>query len=98
MRNSLRRAATWTIGAVLATAVVQAFRPGLVGADLKVRTTPNVVQAFRPAFEFEPASGAARQDHPQAPHRHPEAETLVNAVARTPESVKAGSALYAKLC
>jgi mono/diheme cytochrome c family protein len=43
-------------------------------------------------------SARALQEHPRAPHRHPEAETLVNAVARTPESVKAGAALYAKQC
>jgi len=44
------------------------------------------------------ASAAALQDHSQAPHRHPEAEKLVNAAAPTPESVKTGGALYAKLC
>jgi mono/diheme cytochrome c family protein len=44
------------------------------------------------------ASAAALQGHARDPHRHPEAEKLANAVARTPESVKAGGALYAKLC
>jgi mono/diheme cytochrome c family protein len=78
MRNGMWRAATtWTIGAVLTT---------------------TVVQAFRPAFEPESPSATALQDHPQAPHRHPEAETLVNAAARTPESVKTGGLLYAKSC
>jgi mono/diheme cytochrome c family protein len=43
-------------------------------------------------------SAAALQDHPRAPHRHPEAAKLVNAAVRTPESVKAGGALYVKLC
>ena len=78
MRIGMWRAATtWTIGALLAT---------------------TVVQALSPAFEPESPSAAALQDHPQAPHRHPEAEKLVNAAARTPESVKAGGVLYAKLC
>lgn len=44
------------------------------------------------------ASAAALQEHARDPHRHPEAEKLANAVVRTPESVKAGSALYAKFC
>jgi mono/diheme cytochrome c family protein len=41
---------------------------------------------------------AAVQDHPQGPHRHAEGEQLINAIARTPESIKAGAALYAKSC
>lgn len=51
-------------------------------------------------FVFFGAALAASvlQDHPQSTHRHPEAEKLVNAVPRMPESVKAGGALYAKLC
>jgi putative copper resistance protein D len=45
--------------------------------------------------------GAAVQDHPRAPHRHPEAETLQNptvVTAATAASVKAGGAIYAKAC
>jgi putative copper resistance protein D len=57
-----------------------------------------VVSAAFVYFGGALASAAALQDHPQAPHRHPEAEQLVNAVARSPESVKAGSGIYAKLC
>ena len=44
-----------------------------------------------------PAVGAV-QDHPTAPHRHAEGERLVNPVAKTPESVKAGGAVYARAC
>lgn len=44
------------------------------------------------------ASAVALQEHPRDPHRHAEAEKVANAAARTPESVKAGGALYAKLC
>ena len=42
--------------------------------------------------------GAAMQEHSRAPHRHPEAEKLVNPVARTAQSVKNGAAAYAKAC
>jgi mono/diheme cytochrome c family protein len=38
------------------------------------------------------------QEHARTPHRHPEAEKLVNPVARTPDSVKNGAAAYAKAC
>lgn len=43
-------------------------------------------------------AAGALQEHPQVPHRHPQAEKVANAVVRTPESVKTGGALYAKLC
>lgn len=42
--------------------------------------------------------GGAGQEHPRAPHRHPEGEQLTNPVARTPDSVREGGAIYAKLC
>ena len=42
--------------------------------------------------------GAAAQEHARTPHRHPEAEKLVNPTPRTPESVKSGAAIYAKAC
>jgi mono/diheme cytochrome c family protein len=43
-------------------------------------------------------TSAAVQEHPPGPHRHAEGEKLINAIARTPESIKAGAALYAKSC
>lgn len=42
--------------------------------------------------------GATVQEHARTPHRHPEAEKLVNPTPRTPESVKSGAAIYAKAC
>ena len=41
-------------------------------------------------------ASAALQEHPQAPHRHAEGKQLINAVAQTPESIKAGGGVYAK--
>jgi mono/diheme cytochrome c family protein len=41
---------------------------------------------------------AAVQEHARTPHRHPEAEKLVNPVERTPVSIKAGAVVYAKAC
>jgi mono/diheme cytochrome c family protein len=38
------------------------------------------------------------QEHPAAPHDHPEAQKLTNPVAATPESIAAGAKIYAKLC
>jgi mono/diheme cytochrome c family protein len=44
------------------------------------------------------SSVMADQEHARTPHRHPEAEKLVNPVERTPVSIKAGAAVYAKAC
>jgi mono/diheme cytochrome c family protein len=44
-----------------------------------------------------PAAGSS-EEHPRAPHRHPEGEKLTNAVPPTAESVKQGAAIYARLC
>jgi mono/diheme cytochrome c family protein len=38
------------------------------------------------------------QEHPPTPHRHADGEALVNPVAKTPASAKAGSVVYAKAC
>jgi mono/diheme cytochrome c family protein len=38
------------------------------------------------------------QEHPRQPHEHLDAQKLQNPVAATPESIAAGSRLYAKLC
>jgi mono/diheme cytochrome c family protein len=44
------------------------------------------------------ATSAALQEHPRAPHRHPDGEQLVNPTPSTPDSVKLGGAIYAKAC
>jgi len=40
----------------------------------------------------------AAQEHPAAPHGHPDAQKLQNPIANTPESVAAGAKTYAKFC
>ena len=41
---------------------------------------------------------AAAQEHPAAPHAHPESQTLENPIASSPESIAAGGKVYVKLC
>jgi mono/diheme cytochrome c family protein len=41
---------------------------------------------------------ASAQDHPPAPHRHPEGQSLQNPVAPAAASVEAGAKLYARFC
>jgi mono/diheme cytochrome c family protein len=59
--------------------------------------TPSVPAALV-AVALAASVAADAQEHARTPHRHPEAEKLVNPVARTAESVKAGAAVYAKAC
>src|SRR5438552_3541330 len=38
------------------------------------------------------------QDHPAAPHAHPEAQAVQNPIPSTPESISAGANTYTKFC
>jgi mono/diheme cytochrome c family protein len=41
---------------------------------------------------------AIGQDHPDAPHGHPDGQRLQNPIAATPASTEAGGGLYTRLC
>src|SRR5262245_3125086 len=43
-------------------------------------------------------AAAGAQEHPAAPHSHPEAQKIENPIASSPESIAAGGKIYAKLC
>src|SRR5262245_49442836 len=38
------------------------------------------------------------QEHPAAPHSHPDAQKIENPIVSSPESIAAGGKIYAKLC
>jgi mono/diheme cytochrome c family protein len=61
-------------------------------------TRATVISATLGAVVLAAIPAAAVQEHARTPHRHPEAEKLVNPMERTPASIKAGGAVYAKAC
>ena len=54
--------------------------------------------ALAVATAFVATTIVLAQEHPAAPHAHPEAQQLQNPIASTPASIAAGAQTYAKFC
>ena len=57
-----------------------------------------MVVAVVPLVALLEAAALDAQEHSPVPHRHPEAQALMNPVPGTPESVQAGARTYARYC